>query len=56
MLLVTEIDGSLMVISTVIALTIVVKHHGNIKRLIEGNENRIKSFAPAKGKLNEEQS
>ncbi|KPP99586.1 MAG: acyl-phosphate glycerol 3-phosphate acyltransferase [Bacteroidetes bacterium HLUCCA01] len=52
----TEIDGSLMVISTVIALTIVVKHHGNIKRLIEGNENRIKSFAPAKGKLNEEQS
>lgn len=51
-----HIDGSLMVISSAIALFIVVKHHGNIKRLMNGTENRIKSFAPAKGKLNEEQS
>jgi acyl phosphate:glycerol-3-phosphate acyltransferase len=51
-----EIDGSLMVISTAIALFIVVKHHANIKRLLKGEENRIKSFAPAKGRINEEQS
>lgn len=50
------IDGSLMVISTIIALTIVVKHHANIRRLMDGNENRISSFAPAKGKLNENQA
>lgn len=49
-----EIDGSLMVISTAIALFIVVKHHANINRLLNGTENRINSFAPAKGKLNEE--
>ncbi|MCC5925775.1 MAG: glycerol-3-phosphate 1-O-acyltransferase PlsY [Bacteroidetes bacterium] len=51
-----HIDGSLMVISSAIALFIVVKHHGNIKRLMNGTENRVNSFAPAKGKLNEEQS
>lgn len=51
-----EIDGSLMVLSGAISLFIVIKHRANIKRLIDGNENRIKSFAPAKGKLNEEQS
>jgi len=47
------IDGSLIVISSVIAFTIIVKHHGNIKRLMAGNENRISSFSPAKGRINE---
>lgn len=51
-----KIDGSLMVISSAIALFIVVKHHANIGRLLNGTENRVNSFAPAKGKLNEEQS
>jgi acyl phosphate:glycerol-3-phosphate acyltransferase len=50
-----EIDGSLMVISTIIALGIVVKHTANIKRLLAGTENRVASFAPAKGKINEKQ-
>ncbi|MCH8567199.1 MAG: glycerol-3-phosphate 1-O-acyltransferase PlsY [Balneolales bacterium] len=49
------IDGSLMVITALIVITIVVKHRSNIKRLIEGTESRISSFSPAKGRINEEQ-
>ncbi len=50
------VDGSLIVISAVVAGTIVIKHHSNIRRLIKGNENRIRSFKPAKGRLNQEQT
>jgi glycerol-3-phosphate acyltransferase PlsY len=50
------IDGSLMVITAALAITIVVKHRSNIKRLLQGNENRIRSFSPAKGRINEEQA
>ncbi len=50
------IDGSLMVITAALAITIVIKHRGNIKRLIAGNESRISSFSPAKGRINEEQT
>ena len=50
------IDGSLIVISAIVATTIIVKHHSNIRRLIQGNENRIRSFKPAKGRLNQEQN
>lgn len=49
------IDGSLIVISAVVASTIIIKHHTNIRRLIQGTENRIQSFKPAKGRLNREQ-
>ncbi len=48
------IDGSLIVISAVVAGTIIIKHHSNIRRLIQGTENRIRSFKPAKGRLNQE--
>ncbi len=48
------IDGSLIVISAIVATTIIIKHHSNIRRLIQGNENRIRSFKPAKGRLNQE--
>lgn len=47
-----DIDGSLLVISSLIALTIIVKHNANIVRLLQGTENRVRSFAPAKGWLN----
>lgn len=50
------IDGSLMVFSSVVALGIIIKHSGNIKRLIQGTESRINSFAPSRGKLNEEKT
>ena len=45
------IDGSIMIFSSLIALGIILKHKGNIKRLIEGNENRIRSFKPSEGRL-----
>ena len=48
------LDGSLMVFSSVVALGIILKHIPNIRRLIQGTENRIKSFSPSKGKLNED--
>lgn len=51
-----DIDGSLMVFSSVVALGIIVKHAPNIKRLLKGQENRIASFAPAKGNLNKGQT
>ena len=46
-----DIDGSIMIFSSVIAIGIIVKHKGNIKRLIEGNENRVESFKPSEGRL-----
>jgi len=51
-----DIDGSIILFSSFVALGIVVKHKGNIKRLLAGNENRISSFKPAKGRINKESS
>jgi glycerol-3-phosphate acyltransferase PlsY len=50
----SELDGSLMVFSSAVALGIILKHSANIRRLVNGTENRINSFSPAKGKINEE--
>ena len=50
-----QVDGSLIVISALVAAFIILKHHTNIRRLMDGSENRIKSFKPAKGRLNQEQ-
>lgn len=50
-----DIDGSIILFSSALALGIVIKHKENIKRLIEGNENRVESFKPSKGKLNKEE-
>lgn len=49
-----EIDGSIILFSSILALAIIVKHKGNIKRLLDGNENRIVSFKPSGGSLNRE--
>lgn len=51
-----QIDESLIILGAVIATAIVVKHHGNIRRLIQGTENRVRSFSPAEGRLNKEQN
>lgn len=51
-----DIDGSIIIFSSAIALGIIIKHRGNIQRLIHGNENRVKSFKPSKGRLKEEES
>lgn len=44
-----DLTVSLLVFGIVIALAIVVAHQSNIKRLLQGNENRVSSFKPAKG-------
>jgi glycerol-3-phosphate acyltransferase PlsY len=51
-----EIDGSIIIFSSVIALGIIIKHKGNINRLLKGTENRVKSFKPSKGRLKEQES
>ena len=50
-----DIDGSIILFSSALALAIVIKHKGNIKRLIDGNENRVQSFKPAKGRLSKQE-
>lgn len=50
-----DIDGSIILFSSIIAIGIIIKHKGNIKRLISGDENRVKSFRPATGRINKDQ-
>lgn len=51
-----DIDGSIIIFSSAIALGIIIKHKGNIKRLMEGTENRVSSFKPSKGQLNNKET
>ncbi|MFB6099147.1 MAG: glycerol-3-phosphate 1-O-acyltransferase PlsY, partial [Salinibacter sp.] len=46
-----EIDPSILVFGTLLALAIVVAHRSNIQRLINGTESQISSFSPAQGML-----
>lgn len=46
-----DIDGSIILFSSALSLAIVIKHKGNIKRLLDGTENRVQSFKPAKGRI-----
>jgi len=50
-----DIDGSVLIFGALVGLGIIVKHRGNIKRLLKGTENRIGSFKPAVGWLNKEE-
>lgn len=49
---VESLDPSLLLVGIVLALGIVGAHRSNIKRLLQGKENRVRSFKPAKGRLN----
>lgn len=49
-----SIDGSVLILAAIVGLAIIVKHRGNIRRLLKGTENRISSFSPAVGWLNKE--
>lgn len=51
-----DIDGSIILFSSAIALGIIIKHKGNIKRLLNGTENRIQSFKPSNGRLKKEEN
>ena len=46
-----DLDPSLLVFSALLALAIIIAHQSNIKRLLQGNENRVQSFSPAQGML-----
>jgi len=48
------VDGSHIIFASVTALFILWRHRANMKRLLNGTENRISSFKPAKGHLNKE--
>jgi len=44
-----SLDPSLLVFGAVMAAGIIFAHRSNIRRLLRGNENRVRSFRPAKG-------
>jgi len=46
-----DLDPSLLVVGLFIGVAIIVAHRSNIRRLIQGNENRVSSFSPAQGML-----
>jgi glycerol-3-phosphate acyltransferase PlsY len=46
-----DLDPSLLVFGGLLALSIVVAHRSNIKRLLNGTESQISSFEPAQGML-----
>lgn len=47
-----SLDPSLLVVGTLLAAGIILAHRSNIRRLLHGTENRVRSFRPAKGRLN----
>lgn len=50
-----DIDGSILIFGALVGIAIIVKHRGNIKRLMAGTENKVSSFKPAVGWLNKEE-
>jgi len=54
--LMIHLDGSQIVFASILAAGLIIKHISNIRRLLNGEENRIRSFKPAKGWLNKEES
>lgn len=44
-----SLDASLLIFSAVLAMGIILAHRSNIKRLLNGTENRIRTFRPARG-------
>lgn len=50
-----DLDGSILLLGGIIGLSIIIKHRGNIERLLNGNENQVSSFEPAVGWLNKDE-
>jgi len=46
-----DFHSSLLIFGILLALAIIVAHQSNIRRLLQGNENRVRSFSPAQGML-----
>ncbi|HEX6981610.1 MAG TPA: glycerol-3-phosphate 1-O-acyltransferase PlsY [Balneolaceae bacterium] len=47
-----NLDGSILIFGAIVGVGIIIKHRDNIKRLLNGNENQVSSFKPARGWLN----
>jgi glycerol-3-phosphate acyltransferase PlsY len=50
-----DLDGSILIFGALAGIGIIIKHRGNIRRLIKGTENQIGSFKPAVGWLNKKE-
>lgn len=50
-----DIDGSILIFASLVGIGIIIKHRGNIQRLLKGTENKVSSFKPAVGWLNKEE-
>lgn len=50
-----DIDGSILIFASLVGIGIIIKHRGNIRRLLNGTENQVSSFKPAVGWLNKEE-
>jgi glycerol-3-phosphate acyltransferase PlsY len=48
------IDGSILIFGAIVGVGIIIKHRGNIRRLLNGTENQVGSFKPAVGWLNKD--
>lgn len=48
------IDGSVLIFGAIVGIGIIIKHRGNIRRLLNGTENQVSSFRPAKGWLHKD--
>lgn len=44
-----NLDASLLIFSAILAGGIILAHRSNIKRLLNGTENRVRTFRPARG-------
>jgi len=49
-----NIDGSIVIFGAIAASAIIYRHRANIRRLIDGTENRVKSFKPSGGRLKDQ--
>lgn len=49
------VDGSILILAAIVGIGIIIKHKGNIRRLLKGEENRVSSFKPAVGWLNKDE-
>lgn len=49
-----DLDGSILIFGALAGIGIIIKHRGNIKRLLNGTENQVSSFKPAVGWLNKD--
>jgi len=50
-----DLDGSILIFGALAGIGIIIKHRGNIKRLLNGTENQVSSFKPAVGWLNKDE-